>query len=377
MAAAVAGRLKRWLRERVKVVVCVDAEQQRYVDDSLEYRGLPPWLEDTEMLYLGDLGFLDRQRIGKARWYEAGRELHCRNVRVEALVTADPSDWDGDFMRYYHLHGWESGRIVSDVSAGPSGDARGESSRRQLQRLMAHLSQALEVTPALVRTMRLELGLNVSVESLVFQHRALIGNRFHFQWRSTAHRDGFREQFEELGGDRGRSLAIIRRFEAALPMELQIEQRQQLSEPLTKEQEEFVLCLVKSQRQGCLSDDAQAMLLGWIGRMAQRAGRERWSEETRMLYALYWQKNKQSPDCIVPEGIDPIRLPRWITGSAGSGRHLRLMQQGDRLALTPLESDSPLPGVELTRFEWFEGTALRLHGEHGSDKRPLWPDSAI
>jgi len=64
----VAGRLKRWLRERVKVVVCVDAEQQHYVDDSGEYRGLPPWLDDTEMLYLGDLGFLDRQRIGKARW---------------------------------------------------------------------------------------------------------------------------------------------------------------------------------------------------------------------------------------------------------------------------------------------------------------------
>lgn len=367
----VTTHLMRWLRDRLKVVICVDGERQQYVYNDRSYSELPAFIHDTEVLYLGDLGFLDRQGISLARWYETGRTLKQRNVRVEALVTADPSDWEGDLLRDYSVHGWDSGGVVSRQAARKHGCARGTVS--QLQQLMAHLSQALEVTPTLVRNMRRQLGFNVSVESLVFQHRALKGNAVCFQWRSKAHRAVFREQFNAQGGQHEQAWAIIQQYEAGLPLELQIEQRQQLGQALNESQRRFIHRLVKSQRQS-LSDEAQAMLLAWIKRMAHRAGTEAWSEETQLLYALYWQENKQREACVVPDGVDPTRLPEWIIGSASSTQAIRLMQQGQSLVLVSTEADHSPQGVELARFQWSEGSGLQLYSRQGSVKRPVWPD---
>ncbi len=368
--------LQNWLRERLKLVICVDAEQQQFVYHNHVYSGLPEFVKHTEMLYLGDLGCLDQHGVSCARWHQTGRQLHQRNVRTQALLTVDPSDWQCELMRYYQLHGWNFGRIISAQRVTQASDQeRGVFSQAQCQRLMPYLAQAFELTPALIRRMRRVLGLSVSVESLVVQHRALQGNRINFQWRDKAQRGVFRQQLQDC--NREQAWTIIRQFEAALPLELQIEQRQQLDIALSEAQRGFIGRFVKSHLQDSLSDSAQELALGWVKRMAQRAADERWGQETHALYALYWRQNKNSADCVIPAGVDTTRLPPWVSDSAEEEQALCLVQQGRQLVLHSVESAESRQSVKLARLHWSEGSVVQTHSRQPDTKQPLRLHSRI
>ena len=369
-------QLQYWLRERLKLVICVDAEQQQYVYHGRKHSGLPPFIKHTEMLYLGDLGCLDQHGVSYARWYQTGLQLQQRNVRVEALLTVDPADWQCDLMRYYQLHSWDFGRIVSaQQTKSHSSQSKGAVSQAQLQQLMPYLAQAFELTPALIRRMRQVLGLAVSVESLVVQHPALQGNRIYFQWRDQAQRELFRQQLNLQQVEQ--AWAIIFQFESALPQELQIEQRQQLGIALSDEQSRFIGRVVQSHSQHSLSDASQSLLLGWIKRMAQRAADESWSEATESLYALYWREHKNSQDCVIPSGVDPTHLPLWITNSAVEEQTLSVSQQGRQLLLQAVDSAVTSTSMELARLHWHEGSVLATCTPQQTEKKPLWPSSRI
>ncbi len=367
-------QLKRWFKQRLKLVVCLDAERQIYLYKNSSYSGFPCINEGVEILYLGDLGFLDQQRISMGQWQLLGAELARRNARIEAILVADPSDWEQELGLHFHLHHWNGERLISTAASRNARHARGAISEQQTEQLLAYLSLAFELTPALVRVARQKLGFAVSVESLLFQHAALEGNATCFQWRTKTIRSDYRKQFDEQQFNREEAWQLIKRFEVRLPMELQIEQRQQLGEPLSSAQKRFILCLVKSQQTRALSQESSEMLLGWIGRMAQRSADGRWQNEFAALYALYWNENRDKKACIVPKGIDLTRLPRWIVGE-NRQQPVCLTQGQNELTLSEVEEASQKG--EVASFQLSTRSEVVLHGRNGDEKQALYNNSRI
>ena len=163
--------LSRWLGERMKVVFFFDLNDKQFSLDGKEYDDFPCLQRNMNLLYLGDLGFLDEQNRSSYQWLALGAQFLRYDCRVTALLTASRSDWDMTLSRYYQMAGWEEGGSEPGLTTDDA-----SSSAEQVETLLMLLSLAFEVTPALVRQVRQAFGLNVSVESLILQSPHLQGN---------------------------------------------------------------------------------------------------------------------------------------------------------------------------------------------------------
>ena len=363
-----AYRLILWFKHRLQLVVCTDSERQIFLYDGRHYHGFPVKGENLRILYLGDLGLLDQQRISPACWFFLGRDLRQCNARIEALLTVHPMDWDRRLSRYFNLHYWDAGGLAAHHLMHITGSERGINSRLQTEELLCCLSQAFELTPGLVRKARKRLGFNVSAEGLIFQHSALTGNALSYQWRSKEIQKAYSDHFKELPYDHAEIGSLIMSFESRLPCELQIEQRQKAGRKLLLRQKNFIRRLIKSEREGCLSPENQAMLFGWIGRMAERSTDEKWGEETSNLYELY--RREMRPEDI-PLGVDRTRLPAWLA-EPGKQRQVRVVQWRDRL-LFKTEKNPEEKGMEIARFQTTEQADISLFSSGGMDQKQTLP----
>jgi len=304
---AVAKKMQDWFKDRLHLVICTDSEDQSFIYRDQRYDEFPIQGENLYILYLGDLGFLDRQGIRSARYYFLGQTLFRRNARIEALLTVNPRDFDPSLSRYYNFYHWDSTLITPARAI----QTKTHVSLQQTKDLLSALSLAFEVTPAMVRRMRIHLGFTVSVEGLVFQEGALQGNILSYQWASEEIRKTYNDKLDELvvsQDGRDELWEIIEVFESRLPIELQIEQRHKIGRPLIKEQKDFLWNLVKSSNQETLNE-SEEMVFGWIERMAARSGKEIWQDGVAELYYCYWKKKQ--PKCI-PDGIDLTKMPEYI-----------------------------------------------------------------
>ncbi len=365
--------LKQWFRDKLRIVVCTDGEQQRYLVDGREQDGFPADIAGTDLLYLGDLGFLDRQGLSPAQWYGLGETLHKRSVRLHALLTVSPADCRHGFSRWFSLYSWDNNGIrpvgrLAERYAGIS-----PSSQSQVEDLLVLLSPAIEIHPALVRQLRTRHGYGVSVESLLLQHPALRGFAVHFQWRSAEIQQTYRHRLRERGHDLNEAWETIQQFEPSLPVELQVEQRQKLGRSLLPQQQDYLRRLVKSQVQGTLSPSATERLMGWIGRMAARAGGEAWLEDTVLLYGLYWKLHNRKPDCIIPQGVDTTRLPELLIGTQHTARPMTIRQWRGHLVVSESDANGQAEGIVLAGFNWSEPAELALISEGRTRKLSLVP----
>ena len=372
----VALALKQWFHDRLKIVLCHDSEQQLFEYEGGIWEGLPPGLANTRLLYLGDLGLLDRRGLSVAQFVEWGRELRRRNIEAHALLTVSPVDCQAALARDFDLFSWDHTGLYPVSLAGERGGISAHS-KVQTEEMLALLSRAIEIQPALVRRLRIERGYGVSVESLVMQHPALKGCAVHLQWRNTETRNRYEQRLEAFGVDEGWLWRLLKGHEAHLPLELQIEQRQQLGQALTDEQITYLRRLTRSFRDKTLDPAEEEMLIGWIERLARRADSEPWREELIPLYALYRRECRESDDCVIPQGVDGTRLPQWIMGTTRNQQPARLLQKGAQLiavaASAPVERDSQ----ELATFTWSEGAEYNLCTAEGNHKAPLRLDQPI
>ncbi len=365
-------RLTQWFQQRLKVIFCIDSERQHYIYNGCEYQGFPIQRENAEMLYIGDLGFLDQQGISSACWHQLAEKLHRQNVRFEALLTVHPMHWDPGVYRYFHLYHFDHNRQIHKQPKYAIFDPSVARliAAKQTQNLLSYLSLAIELTPALVRKVRLKLGFNVSVESLIFQHRALKGNAYCFQWRTKTYQQQYRGLFDKQGYNKQQVWDDIKEFENELPIELQIEQRQKFGKPLNLEQKRFIQRLVVSQRDKSLSEDSEKMLLSWIERMVDRSVDEEWKHETVLLYALYQNANKDRLPPEVPQGIDLTKLPEWISGE-NTRSQVILVQKAGSLFVLPIDEKTTSAGVELAQFYLSDRSQLTFMGNAGHEKQAL------
>ncbi|MEJ2743116.1 MAG: hypothetical protein P8176_11685, partial [Gammaproteobacteria bacterium] len=273
---AIAQQLMRWFGKRLHVYSCLDAEDQRYDYRGRTFRGFPLKSNKAEILYIGDLGLLHPERITSSCWYFLGKSLKRNQAHVETILVAHPREWNRELQRYFNHHAWNENLLLSASCCVVSQqDHRGKAkaidaqNKEQTENLLAYLSWTFELMPDVVRAARRALGYHASVESRLIHHPALRGN-VTFQWNSVAQRDVYRERFQRLEDegnyDREAMWRLIQPFETQMPMELQIEQRQQLGKPLLQTHKSFLQCLVKSEREGTLDEMQHEMLLDWVGR---------------------------------------------------------------------------------------------------------------
>jgi hypothetical protein len=116
--------------------VCLDAERQHYLYEGELYSDFPYYQNNAEILYIGDLGLLNREPIATARWHLLGQELRRCNARVEAILTAHPSDWSRDLTACFHLYHWNGQRLISAKRVTPTHTERGVLSKAQAEDLL-------------------------------------------------------------------------------------------------------------------------------------------------------------------------------------------------------------------------------------------------
>ncbi|HHJ12896.1 MAG TPA: hypothetical protein ENJ79_00755, partial [Gammaproteobacteria bacterium] len=358
-----AQALMRWFRQRLRLIICRDASQRHFRERGRRLSAFPPIPQNAEILYLGDLGLLDRRGIAQGVWLEIGSRLQKRQARIEALVPVAPEDWTPELARYYRLRGIDRHRVLA-VAAVDASTAR-QTSEEDTEKLLTWLSPAIELTLALVRRARLELGFSVSVESLVAQHPALKGNARVFQWRSPAYHRYYREQFRQQRLSRKRAWALIQPFETTMPIELQIEQRQWIGRPFTPSQRGFVRRLIRSAHAEVLQQQERAVLFEWIERIAERAGEEHWQADMQLLFQLHWLCQPPERRGRLPPGVDLSTTPDWIGGKPTEPKNLVLRQQGRHLLVTGGDLTQRPEGGELLRCQTHGHGQIQLRASEG------------
>ncbi|WP_320040469.1 formylglycine-generating enzyme family protein [uncultured Desulfobacter sp.] len=330
-----------WFRNRLHIVTCPDPKTNSFWYKGDIHHGFPLARENMHLIYAGDLGFLDRQGINAGFWHGFGHRMKRRHVRMDALVTAHPSDWIPETANLFSLHYWDSGVIGPGGASGNRGAGPGTKSRELAEMLLAALSQAVEVTPALIRRVRNRLGLNVSTESLACRHVALEGNVFRFQWRNPEIRAEYGKKAQDLKLDLDVVWPLIQSFESRMPMELRIEQRQKAGKPLDETQTQFLQKLILFQRNANTPETEKNRIMAWVGRVADRAGEERWVPELNTLFGLY---NEAVQPQKVPGGVDLTQVPEWVVKSRETGPVCLSVHQ-NRMEIFSSGSPADHPGL--------------------------------
>ncbi len=305
-----------WFRNRLHIVACPDPKTNAFLYQGEIHEGFPIVRENLHLIYAGDLGFLDKQGINAGFWHGFGRRMKQKHVRIDALVTAHPSDGIPEMANVFSLHYWDSGVIRPGGVSGNRGAGPGMKSRDQTEMLLATLSLAVELTPALIRRVRNRLGFSVSTESLACRHSALEGNVFRFQWRNPEIRETYSKKAQDLNLDLDRIWPLIQSFESRMPMELRIEQRQKAGKSLDGDQAAFLRKLVFFQQNPDTPETEKNRVMAWVGRVADRAGEEAWVPELNTLFGIYNETVKPQK---VPGGVDLTQVPEWAVKSRERG----------------------------------------------------------
>ena len=308
--------MRQWFHDRLHIVACPDPKANTFLYQGEIHQGFPLVRDNLHLIYAGDLGFLDKQGINAGFWNGFGRRMKRRHVRMDALVTAHPSDWMPETANLFSLHYWDSGVIRPCGASGYRGAGPSMKSRDQTEMLLAALSQAVELTPALIRRVRNRLGLSVSTESLACRHVALEGNVYRFQWRTPEIRADYSKKAQNLNLDLDGIWPLIQSFEFRMPMELRIEQRQKAGKPLDEDQTAFLRKLILFQQNANTPETEKNRIMAWVGRVADRAGKERWLPELNTLFGLY---NETVQPQKVPGGVDLTQVPEWVVKSRETG----------------------------------------------------------
>ena len=369
-----ARQMRLWFRERLEIVACTDSARQSYRYNGDDFDQFPLNLENMEIIYAGDMGFLDSQGLSRGVWHGTLGRLKKRNARISALLTVHPQDWDLSFAGLAALLHWDKDLCPAFQGGNPPCFKRHRESRGQVEGLLCALAGALEITPALARKARRFLGFNVSTESLLFQHPALGGNGLSFQWTSARDRLAYKKRAENQRDTLPDIWPVIQAFESRLPVEMQIEQRQWAQKGLAREHNMFLSKLRVFYQEPHADAGTRETLLGWIGRVAQRSGDEPWAPELNDLFAICQQETGLKQ---IPGGTDLIRVPDSVR-SAGPIREMRLgIQNSDLVFAAPNAPDRSRSWQNILTFSADRRSQVVVKGQGRDRKYAFEPGDTI
>lgn len=82
--------LHAWFSGRLQTVFCLDSPRQQFSFNGKVYDSFPDNIVSQRILYLGDLGFLDKSQLSTDVWYSLCRRLSENNCDLIALLTVNP-----------------------------------------------------------------------------------------------------------------------------------------------------------------------------------------------------------------------------------------------------------------------------------------------
>ncbi|MGH8550416.1 MAG: formylglycine-generating enzyme family protein [Methylococcales bacterium] len=243
--------------------------------------------------------------------------------------------------RYFAMVGWDRGqRIPRKVQkrgifeSEPDRDTRD----RSTELLLALLSCAIRVEPALLRAVRCLLGpdrANAGGEAGFWNHADILSNPIACSYASldavTRYRNTFRLQPRAL---QEQVIRTIAEYHAGLPEEIQNEEKRIARSLLGEnflEQETLMQRFSKSY----FKDPDHAGYRSWVLRMAERQHRDIW-ENSEALSAIWVKAHekelKSGRKLEIPEGLD-LSSASWVLAGSRKQQTYTVDQVGQSLTL--------------------------------------------
>jgi formylglycine-generating enzyme required for sulfatase activity len=330
---------------------------------------LPP--EGSLVLILGDLGSLSREGAASPFWLQLGHRLREAGCRSLALLPCGSARVHPRLQRDFEILTWERPRRLVETD---------QTLEAQAQRLLRLVSPALRIEPGLLRAIRLGAGLAAGVESLVWQHPALISTHSVAATLEPKAAKGLRVEFaREPLADRQLALRCLRDWRAALPDEIWFEEVVSLPpaarDALPVPGEYALACRFferfSQQGRGMLAEGITGAHIAWFNRASRRLPDTTWNDPQigPVLQRLEDHLHQDDPDYRPDHSFDPAVIPPGDTPV----RAVRVRQQGERLWFRYTDQDSDTHGCLLGTLQSQNGL-IRLEPitERATDERLFW-----
>jgi hypothetical protein len=280
----------------------------------------PEWMPATALrltaarhwLLAGDMGSLSTAAANRRNWKRRLRSHLAAGGQVTLLAGTGPAEWTSQLPRQAPVALWDYGRRL--ISARPGRGAPGavcDAVDTGVARLLAALSLAVRVEPALLRQIRLELGLSMACELAAWNHADVAHCTLGMQIRPDR-LEHYRAQLRELlsvRDDRQRIAYTIRDHHIGVSQLIRMEEAA-LAADLADVEEHGADALwsraVRTLKQKPAGAAARE-LASYLGRTGRRAHADLWQTVPELAEAyVIARRDELRAGGEVPAGI-PVR----------------------------------------------------------------------
>jgi len=301
----------------------------------------------TPILVVSDLGCLDPEKVVRSGWVRFGRRLKRAGFFPVALTPCPPRLWDEELGQYWRLACWDRGERFPRFDRH---DSPGSSIRRRLsepgalgaERLLALLSSAIRVEPALLRAVRLLLPrqeADVGTEAEVWLHHDLRVCPLGFSF-DKASISGYRDLFAKEPKPLQKLVTeLIKKYHAHLSPAVRYEEALLCStlsgeDMEAKQAGDYLRCAVRTLDLDQQSFSYQAELRTWLSRLSDRQHRQMWEqhEVLAVAWAIINRDEWKEGRLDLPPGLD-INQVVWVLSREEALCHWVLLRKADTFIL--------------------------------------------
>ncbi|HCS89289.1 MAG: formylglycine-generating enzyme family protein [Thiohalocapsa sp. PB-PSB1] len=212
---------------------------------------------------------------------------------------------------------------------------------RGAERLLDWLAPAVRIDPALLRTLRCLLGLDIGAEIAAWQHPHLAATSGVREWRDAAARACHEPGFRRLGPRRQQLLSqLLQQRHQRLPDNIRLEEKANLARLCNGEAPEVDRYLANMARTLEENDSPNRDALRiYLHRLHLHTAPEDWTNERRVaLYTLLHREGLRRGELELPEGLQAPAY--WLLEDDAEPRTCALVQCGNQLMLVGSETRS-------------------------------------
>ncbi len=308
----------------------LDAPLPSGADEERLYQLPPP---GSLVLALSDLGaLLPTGRRERTFWQRLGQRLSAQGCRPVALLPSALCLSFGHALRW-PLLSW-SGRLEAKPQTG--------SFAKDAEWLLSMVSPAVRIEPGFLRAVRLLLDMDAGVESLVWQHPAVVSTSCVAATLNPNDAKRLRAEFERQPRKRREAvLALLRQWRSHLPREIWFEEVRSLdpaSQALLPQSDlnasrYFFYDLGRRTTAG----EAVGGVRDWFMRAEARFTDGAWSDPQlkHALHRLWWSVHRDDPDPKPPPGYDPA----YVDARGTMARRIAFQQHVGELTFKALPGE--------------------------------------
>jgi hypothetical protein len=303
----------------------------------------------TTIFILSDLGLLDESGIAKRAWLRLGEQLRLAGCRPVVLLPLPERYLTPELVALFDCMSWDRGSKLQKVVYVPPLDV-GERSPLELdsnsaEDLLAWLSSAVRVEPALLRAVRHQLpiqAVDVGQEAAAWHHEDVIRSNigFHFQPQKKII-EKYRKRFTELCTENP-ELAIkiagliyeyhkhvfpTQRYEEVLLLAALLGDKVPFLQEEIAQARQHMCELVKAGwEQADVIPGIRPFLLHQLER--QHDAMIRNNDFYQVVWGFRQHERGQLVGMELPEGFDPRNVLTYVDARFGDNRDYVLFQQG-------------------------------------------------